>query len=167
MGSIVLNTLSIFLGLFFILVGSMKISPKINKEMHREIRRNFVQYAKVFPLAKTVGFKVPSKYLRIVVGWLEVISGAVLIFIPGIIKQLANVILLILMLGAFYTHTILEDKFERTAPSIVFALMLGCRLVVYLQVKRKEKKALERSRESSHRELFRTDMVTNKETKQD
>lgn len=71
------------------------------------------------------------------------------------------------MLGAFYTHTILEDKFERTAPSIVFALMLGCRLVVYLQVKRKEKKLLERTREASHREVFRTDMVTSKETKQD
>lgn len=167
MGSIVLNTLSIFLGLFFILVGSMKISPKINKEMHREIRRNFVHYAKVFPLAKTMGIKIPSKYLRIVVGWLEVLCGAVLIFIPGIVKQVANVILLFLMFGAFYTHTILEDKFERTAPSIVFALMLGCRLVVYMQVKRKERKVQEKSRESSHRELFRTDVASSKEMKQD
>lgn len=80
---------------------------------------------------------------------------------------MANVILLLLMFGAFYTHTILEDKFERTAPSIVFALMLGCRLVVYMQVKRKEKKGLEKPKEPSHRELFRTDMGSSKETKQD
>lgn len=80
---------------------------------------------------------------------------------------MANIVLLFLMFGAFYTHTILEDKFERTAPSIVFALMLGCRLVVYMQVKRKEKKMLEKNRENSHRELFRTDMVSNKDTKQD
>lgn len=42
-----------------------------------------MQYAKVFPLAKTMGIKIPSKYLRIVVGWLEVLCGAVLIFVPG------------------------------------------------------------------------------------
>ncbi|CAL1292662.1 unnamed protein product [Larinioides sclopetarius] len=142
MGSIVLSTLSIFLGLFFILVGSMKISPTINKEMHREIRRNFVQYAKVFPLARTLGFKIPSKYFRMVVGWLEVVCGISLIFVPGVVKLLANIILLVLMVGASYTHTIIEDKFERTAPSIVFALMLGCRLIVQWQVKRKERRAL-------------------------
>ncbi|XP_054706452.1 novel acetylcholine receptor chaperone-like [Uloborus diversus] len=162
MGSIVLTTLSIFLGLFFILVGSMKISPKINKEMHREIRRNFVQYAKVFPLTKTLGIKMPSKYFRVVVGWMEVLCGAVLIFIPGVVKQIANVVLLVLMLGAFYTHTILEDKFERTAPSIVFALMLGCRLIVYLQVRKKERKNA-----ACQRESFRTDAIAGKDTKQD
>ncbi|XP_015930283.1 novel acetylcholine receptor chaperone [Parasteatoda tepidariorum] len=168
MGSLVLKTLSVFLGLFFILVGSMKISPTINKEMHREIRRNFVQYAKVFPLAKTIGFKIPSKYFRIVVGWMEVLCGLTLVFIPGVLKLVANIILLFLMLGASYTHTIIEDKFERTAPSIVFALMLSCRIIVHLQVKRKEKRAaLEHGRENSHRDLFRTDSISNKETKQD
>lgn len=164
MGSIVLTTLSIFLGLFFIFVGSMKLTPSINRDMHREIRRNFVQYAKVFPLAKTFAFKVPSKYYRITVGWTEVICGTILVFIPGMIKQLANVLLLIMMAGAFYTHTIMEDKFERTAPSIVFALMLACRLVVFFQVRRKEKK---QAKLVASKATVSNKENLNKETKQD
>lgn len=35
--SIVLLWLSFFLGLFFIFIGSMKITPNINRDMHREI----------------------------------------------------------------------------------------------------------------------------------
>ncbi|XP_076358501.1 putative acetylcholine receptor chaperone [Tachypleus tridentatus] len=143
MKSIVLTTLSVFLGLFFIFVGSMKVTPSINREMHREIRRNFVQYAKVFPFAKALGFKVPSKWMRLVVGWIELVCGTTLVLIPGNVKQVANVILLVLMLGAFYTHSMLADKFEKTAPSIVFSLMLGCRLVVFYQVRRKERQVME------------------------
>ena len=36
-GSIVLTSLSVFLGLFFVFVGCMKLTPNINREMHREI----------------------------------------------------------------------------------------------------------------------------------
>lgn len=112
MGSIVLTTLSLFLGFFFIFVGLIKVSQQINKEMHREIRRNFVQYAKVFPLSKTLGFKVSPKLLRLTVGWTELIAGISLVLIPGIIKQIANVVLLCVTIGAVYTHFILNDKFE-------------------------------------------------------
>ncbi|UYV67241.1 TMEM35, partial [Cordylochernes scorpioides] len=108
MGSVVLSTLSIFLGLFFLFVGTLKVSPDINREMHRDIipneafqyvsviwyivfvsqpdgvqKKSFAQYAKVFPLARTLGFKVPSKWLRLIVGWSEVLSGTTLVFIPG------------------------------------------------------------------------------------
>ena len=33
-----------------------------------------------------------------------------------------------------YSHWAVEDAFERTAPTLVFLLMLGCRLVVDWQV---------------------------------
>ncbi|KAG8186094.1 hypothetical protein JTE90_003177 [Oedothorax gibbosus] len=115
----------------------MKISPTINKEMHREIRRNFVGYAKVFPLSRSLGFRVPSRHLRLSVGWVEVLCGIALVFVPGFLKLAANIALLVLMVGASYVHAAMEDKFERTAPSIVFALMLACRLVVHWQVSRR------------------------------
>lgn len=138
MKSLVLTTLSLFLGLFFIFVGSMKVTPNINREMHREIRRNFVQYSKVFPTTKYMGLKMSPKWYRLAVGWAEVVCGTTLVLVPGRVKQVANVVLLILMLGALYTHAALQDKFERMAPSIVFTLMLGCRLVVYYQVRRRQ-----------------------------
>lgn len=43
-----------------------------------------------------------------------------------------------MMMGAAYTHYAIGDKFERIAPALVFTFMLTCRLVVYLQVRRKE-----------------------------
>lgn len=140
MGSIVLTTLSVFLGLFFVFVGLLKVTPHVNKEMHREIRRNYVQYAKVFPTAATLEFKVSPKQYRETVGWIEIVSGFVLAIIPGRLKQLANLVLLGLTLNALYTHSVIEDKFERTAPSIVFTLMLTCRLIINWQVNRRDAK---------------------------
>ncbi|XP_053202124.1 novel acetylcholine receptor chaperone-like [Panonychus citri] len=138
MKSIVLTTLSIFLGLFFLLIGTLKVSPSVNRDMHREIRRNYVRYAKVFPLPNITGFRVSPKYYRLIVGWSEIIAGLTLAIIPGRIKQLANWILLILTILGLYTHVVVKDKFEKTAPSIVFMLMLTCRLIVHVQVRRRE-----------------------------
>ena len=56
----------------------------------------------------------------------------------GRLKQLANIVLLILMLGAVYTHYTLHDKFERMAPGLVFSLLLLTRLIIYRQVKQRE-----------------------------
>ena len=137
MGSIVLTTLSVFLGLIFIFVSSLKLTSSINRDMHREIRRNFVQYSKVFPLSASLGFKVSPKIYRLTVGWTELTLGLFMVLIPGVIKQIANIALLLLTLLALYTHLMINDKFERIAPSIVFTLMLTCRLVVFWQVKQK------------------------------
>ncbi|RWS30426.1 transmembrane protein 35-like protein [Leptotrombidium deliense] len=135
MGSIVLTTLSIFLGLFFLFVGTLKVTPQVSREMHREIRRNYIQYSRVFPLAAKFGVKVSPKVYRLSVGIIEFFAGIALAFIPGGIKQWANVILLVLTVTALYTHVAIEDKFERTAPSIVFSLMLTCRLIILYQVR--------------------------------
>lgn len=54
-------------------------------------------------------------------------------------KQVANVILLFLMICAVCLHWAIEDKLERTAPAIVFFFMLSCRLVVEWQLHRQEK----------------------------
>jgi uncharacterized membrane protein YphA (DoxX/SURF4 family) len=110
--SIVLTALSIFLGIFFIFVGSVKVSQKISREMHREIRRNFVQYSKVFPFANSMSVKVSPKYFRLAVGWTEVIAGFALVVIPGFVKQIANFILFCITLGAVYFHYMVDDKFE-------------------------------------------------------
>ncbi|XP_054168732.1 novel acetylcholine receptor chaperone-like [Oppia nitens] len=138
MGSIVLTTLSVFLGMFFVFMGSIKVSQQVNREMHREIRRQFVQYAKVLPLAAQLGFKVSPKYYRLVIGWTELVAGLTLAFIPGKLKLVSNVLLVGITFGGIYTHVMIGDRFERIAPSIVFTLMLCCRLIVSYQVKRRE-----------------------------
>ena len=51
-------------------------------------------------------------------------------------KQVANFLLLSLMVGAIYLHWMVDDKLERSAPALVFFFMLTCRLVVEWQIQR-------------------------------
>ncbi len=48
-------------------------------------------------------------------------------------------ILLGLLGGAFYTHYALGDPFERMAPSLIFALLVMCRMIILYQVNRRER----------------------------
>merc|ERR1712110_1384059 len=138
MSKIVLKSLSILLGAFFIFLGVLKISPKISKDLHKDLRTEYAKYAKVFPLAKTLEFKVPSKWYRRIVGCLEILSGIIMMAIPSRgAKNAANILLLMLKVLNVYSHWAISDEFERTAPSLVFLLMLSCRMVVDWQMERK------------------------------
>ncbi|XP_055533075.1 novel acetylcholine receptor chaperone [Wyeomyia smithii] len=139
MGSIVLKSLSILLGLFFIFIGLMKLTPHISKELHRDLRRNYVKYAKVFPFSSLFDFKLPSKWYRRSVGGLEVFCGLAMVLIPSHkVKNVANVTLLMLMFLAVYSHYMVSDPFERCGPALVFTFMLIGRLVIWYQASRRE-----------------------------
>ncbi|XP_019873328.1 novel acetylcholine receptor chaperone [Aethina tumida] len=144
MGSIVLRSLSVLLGLFFIFVGLLKISNYISKDLHKDLRKEYVKYAKVFPFAETLNFKIPSKWYRRTIGALEIICGVAMAFIPtSKIKNGANICLLVLTLMAVYSHYMVNDHLERTAPALVFLFMLCGRLVVYYQVQKREAEKIE------------------------
>lgn len=51
-------------------------------------------------------------------------------------------ILFLLTVLSCYSHFMVDEKFERTAPALVFFFMLSCRLVVELQNERKLKRLL-------------------------
>ena len=116
----------------------LKISPKISKDLHKDLRTEYAKYAKVFPLAKTLDFKVPSKWYRRSVGGLEIFSGLIMMLLPSrSAKNTANILLLLLKTLNVYSHWAISDEFERTAPTLVFLLMLSCRMVVDWQLARK------------------------------
>lgn len=132
-----------FLGLFFIFVGLTKVTPRINQELHRELKREFVKYAKVIPFSKAYNIKLHSKHLRQFVGGVEISCGVALAFLPlRRMKQTANLLLLILMLYSLYTHYAVGDRFERLAPSLVFLFLLACRLVVDYQIQLRLRRSL-------------------------
>lgn len=157
MGSIALTVLTLTLGAFFVFVGQFKVTPKFFPEIHEDMvtrneshaheltcsffqRREFGRVNKVFPLFEQTGWRPLAKNYRMAVGIAECVCGAILVLIPGRLKQLANVVLLIIMLGAVYTHYILHDKFERIAPGLVFSLLLLTRLIIHRQVTQREKR---------------------------
>ncbi len=176
MSKLVLKSLSILLGAFFIFLGVLKVTPRISKDLHKDLRAEYAKYAKVshhdfttaefrpsffnanltytlfqaFPLAKTLDFHVPSKWYRRSVGGIEVACGAVLLLVPHRMrrgKNAANWALLAVKVLNAYSHWAVDDEFERTAPTLVFLLMLGCRLVVDWQVAKRERE--ERGEERS------------------
>ncbi|XP_030380141.1 transmembrane protein 35A [Scaptodrosophila lebanonensis] len=137
--TIVLKSLSILLGLFFIFVGTLKLTPHISKDLYKDLRTEYVKYAKVFPLTALFGLKIPSKWYRRTVGILEIVCGLAMALIPyHKVKNAANVTLLVLMLLGIYQHWMVSDPFERSGPALVFTFMLGGRLVVWYQTSRKE-----------------------------
>nr|CAG4640670.1 EOG090X0267 [Eulimnadia texana] len=82
MASIVLKSLSLFLGLFFIFVGILKLTPYFSRELHKDLRKEYVKYAKVFPLTLLFGIKISAKWYRRTVGASEILCGIILSFIP-------------------------------------------------------------------------------------
>ncbi|CAF0787669.1 unnamed protein product [Adineta steineri] len=141
MGSIALTVLTLTLGMFFMFVGQFKVTPKFFPDIHEDMRREFGRLNKVFPLYEQTGWRPFAKNFRLAVGITEFVCGAILVLIPGRLKQLANVILLMIMLGAVYVHYMLHDKFERIAPGLVFSLLLLTRLIIHRQVTQREKRS--------------------------
>merc|ERR1711983_764599 len=121
MTALVIRSLNILLGIFYIFLGLLKITPNIIRDLHKDLRSEYAKYAKVFPFAKSLGYKVPSKWYRRGVGGVEIFCGLVLLLIPN--RKVTKVLNL-------YSHFAIEDLFERMAPTLVFFFMLVCRMVV-------------------------------------
>ncbi|XP_013178246.1 PREDICTED: uncharacterized protein ZMYM6NB isoform X1 [Papilio xuthus] len=126
-----------------------KYNYEINEKKIRNLylcieRKEYVRYAKVFPLSEMLDFKLPSKWYRRTVGGLEILFGLCLALIPSHkIKNAANIGLVLLMMLAAYSHVMVGDPFDRCAPALVFFFMLSGRLVVWYQTSRRE--ALEKA----------------------
>ena len=75
MSALVIRSLNLLLGIFFIFLGFLKMTPNIIRELHKDLRSEYAKYAKVFPFAKSLGYKVPSKWYRRGVGGVEIFCG--------------------------------------------------------------------------------------------
>ena len=106
MTKIVLRSLSILLGAFFIFLGVLKITPRISKDLHKDLRTEYAKYAKVFPFLKsTFDVKLPSKWYRRVVGGTEISAGLIMMVSTRwrTVANSANVILLMLKVRKQHT----------------------------------------------------------------
>ena len=75
MSALVIRSLNVLLGIFFTFLGTLKITPSISKDLHKDLREEYAKFAKVLPGAKLAGVKVPSKYYRRGVGAVEILCG--------------------------------------------------------------------------------------------
>ena len=75
MAALVIRSLNILLGIFFTFLGTLKITPSISRDLHKDLRSEYAKFAKVLPGAKLAGVKVPSKWYRRGVGTIEIVCG--------------------------------------------------------------------------------------------
>jgi hypothetical protein len=81
--SLPLTALSLLLGFFFIFIGIIKITPKVNEDIYSDFRQEFGRYNKVFPFYGLTGLRPLAKNYRMFIGSTEVICGAIMVLIPG------------------------------------------------------------------------------------
>lgn len=94
-------------------------------------KRAYKSYAKALPVLKKMG--ISSVLLRKIIGTLEVGCGIVLTLVPGRPKDVANFILLLVMLAVLFFHQLVGDPLKRYAHALVFGILLTCRLLITRQ----------------------------------
>ncbi|XP_053330174.1 novel acetylcholine receptor chaperone [Spea bombifrons] len=123
--------LSMALGLFFVFMGTIKLTPRLSKDAYSEMKRAYKSYVKALPGLKKLG--ITSVFLRKTIGSLELACGIVLTLVPGRPRDVANFILLILVLIVLFFHQLVGDPLKRYAHALVFGILLTCRLLVSRQ----------------------------------
>ncbi|AWP11880.1 putative transmembrane protein 35 [Scophthalmus maximus] len=129
--TVTIVALSFALGLFFVFMGTIKLTPRLSKDAYSEMKRAYKSYAKALPGLKKIG--ISSVLLRKIIGSLEVGCGVVLTLVPGRPKDVANFLLLLVMLAVLFFHQLVGDPLKRYAHALVFGILLTCRLLIARQ----------------------------------
>lgn len=134
MSNIAVSAISFLVGIFFVFFGTLKLAPMFSEELYRDMRKIFIKSTPVIPFMNALG----PHFIRRVYGVLEVICGVLLAVCPGTIKDVCNVILLLLMAYTLLGVWLLGQGLKEASHSMVFGLLLTCRMIIRLQVKQRE-----------------------------
>ena len=83
MASLGLHLLTVLLGMIFLFLGHIKITPQFFPEYHNQIRNEFGKFNKEFPLYQLTGWRPYAKNYRIAVGVIEMSAGSLLLLAGG------------------------------------------------------------------------------------
>ncbi|XP_008827459.1 transmembrane protein 35B [Nannospalax galili] len=114
---LVLCALRVLLGGFFALTGAAKLFP-ISAPASEQMRALFVQFAEVFPL-KLFGYQPDPINYQTAVGWLELLAGFLLVVGSPVLREISNLVLTLLMMGAIFTLAALKQSLRTCIPAFV------------------------------------------------
>nr|XP_004402760.2 PREDICTED: uncharacterized protein ZMYM6NB [Odobenus rosmarus divergens] len=113
-----LGALRVLLGGFFALTGAAKLSQQISAPASQQMKALFVQFAEVFPL-KVFGYQPDPMNYQEAVGWLELLAGLLLVLGPPMLREISNLLLTLLMMGAIFTLASLKESLNTYIPPII------------------------------------------------
>jgi len=76
---LVLHLLTVLLGVLFLFLGHLKVTPQFFPEYHTQIKNEFGKFNKEFPLHRQTGWRPYAKNYRIALGITEVVCGLLLL----------------------------------------------------------------------------------------
>ncbi|XP_055467336.1 transmembrane protein 35B [Psammomys obesus] len=115
--ALILCALRSLLGVFFALTGAAKLL-QVSAAVSQQMKALFEQFAEVFPL-KLFGYQPdPINYQR-AVGWLELLAGLLLVGGPRVLREISNLLLILLMMGAVFTLVVLQELLRTYIPAVV------------------------------------------------
>ena len=123
---IINRVLTITIVLVFIMSGFMKLSSRFSYETHVHLQREFHRYASVFP-TYPIGYTPDPHNYRTIVGVSEILLSIVLLVGNKSMRRVTNHLLLLMMLGAFYTHCSLGDPVAKVIPPMVLIFLIAWR----------------------------------------
>ncbi|VDO08977.1 unnamed protein product [Rodentolepis nana] len=139
MSDVALKSISVIIGVFFVLFGILKVVPLFSQDLLHElvnvhIRNMFERSAKVFPLQCITGWRPDADTLRHFYGAMEIVCGVVMMVGCENAADLANIVLTILLFFSLYASWALGEGLKEASHAIVLGLVLACRFVIRLQV---------------------------------
>ncbi len=88
MASLALHLLTISLGVLFLFLGHLKLTPQFFPEYHTQIKNEFGKLNKEFPFHRQTGWRPYAKNYRIALGITEVACGLLLLLGKTLIDRL-------------------------------------------------------------------------------
>ena len=83
MASLGLHLLTVLLGVTFVFLGHVKLTPQFFPEYHTQVKNEFGKLNKEFPLYQITGWRPYAKNYRIGVGIAEMSAGTLLLLAGG------------------------------------------------------------------------------------
>ena len=94
MASLAVHLLTVILGVVFIFLGHVKLTPQFFPEYHNQVRNEFGKLNKEFPFYGQTGWRPYAKNYRIAVGIAEMTSGTLLLLgggrLPTVLSSPSN-----------------------------------------------------------------------------
>jgi len=115
--SLVYNVVRLYVVAVMLMAGLNKLTDKINPDMHNTLASYAPGWEQIW---SPFGIPFTGAQLLNIIGGSEVL-GALGLFLPGL-KSLANLGLLIIMAGAYYTHYVMGDVLPTMVLSLIGAL---------------------------------------------
>ncbi|CAF0974205.1 unnamed protein product [Adineta ricciae] len=130
MGSLGLHLLTVVLGVIFLFLGHIKLTPQFFPEYHNQIRNEFGRLNKEFPLYHLTGWRPYAKNYRIAVGIAEMSAGTLLLLGGAVSQSLGTLTLLVITTNMIITFHKLHYGVEYIGAAIFLVFLLVLRLIV-------------------------------------